>query len=166
MAIFALRELAPDRIEAAQALADATRDTDLQLRRAAFTAMAALTALPPGLEKRLLEAIREDGDAASRRLAALALGEIGGRNPGAISEEAIRQLRDAEPLCPDPDLRRAPARSPDWPRRRMARMPPPRAPRSGRVHRDPLTPPPRRSRISDRTTRLRSAPPRRTFRSS
>jgi HEAT repeat protein len=107
MAIFALRELAPDRIEAAEALADATRDTDLQVRRAAFTAMAALTAPLPSLEKRLLEAIREDSDAASRRLAALALGEIGGRNPGAISEEAIRQLHDAEPLCPDPDLQRA-----------------------------------------------------------
>jgi len=107
MAIYALRELAPDRIEAAEALLDATRDSDLQVRRAAFTAMAALTVRLPGLEKRLLEAIREDDDAAGRRLAALAMGEIGSRNPGAISDEAIRQLRDAEPLCPDPDLRRA-----------------------------------------------------------
>jgi hypothetical protein len=107
MATFALRELAPDRIEAAEALLAATRDTDLQVRRAAFTAMASLTALPPGVATRLLEAIREDDDAASRRLAALSLGEIGSANPQAISPEAIRQLRDDEQRCRDPDLRRA-----------------------------------------------------------
>jgi len=107
MATFALRELAPDRIEAAEALLAATRDTDLQVRRAAFTAMASLTALPPGVATRLLEAIREDDDAASRRLAALSLGEIGSANPQAISPEAIRQLRDDEQRCQDPDLRRA-----------------------------------------------------------
>jgi len=107
MATFALRELAPDRLEAAQALLDATRDTDLQVRRAAFTAMASLTAPPPAVATRLLEAVRGDDDAASRRLAALALGEIGSAASQAISPEAIRQLRDTEHRCEDPDLRRA-----------------------------------------------------------
>ena len=107
MAIFALRELAPDRIEAAEALLDATRDTDLQVRRAAFTAMASLTDPLSGIPTRLLEAVHEDDDAASRRLAALSLGEIGRENPRAISPEAIRQLRDVEEQCQDPDLRRA-----------------------------------------------------------
>ncbi len=100
MATFALRELAPDRLEAAEALLEATRDIDLQVRRAAFTAMASLTAPPPGIATRLLEAVREDDDAASRRLAALSLGEIGSANPQAISPEAIRQLRDEEQRLP------------------------------------------------------------------
>lgn len=107
MATFALRELAPDRIEAAEALLAATRDTDLQVRRAAFTAMASLVAPPPRVAARLLEALREEDDAGSRRLAALSLGEIGRANPRAISPEAIRQLRDDEQRCQDPDLRRA-----------------------------------------------------------
>jgi len=107
MATFALRELAPDRIEAAEALLAATRDADLQVRRAALTAMASLTAPAPGIAARLLEAIREDDDAPSRRLAALSLGEIGHADPRAISPEAIHQLRDQEQRCQDPDLRRA-----------------------------------------------------------
>ena len=107
MATFALRELAPDRIEAAEVLLEATRDTDLQVRRAAFTAMASLTAPAPGIATRLLEALHQDDDDASRRLAALSLGEIGRANPRAISPEAIRQLRDQEQRCQNPDLRRA-----------------------------------------------------------
>jgi HEAT repeat protein len=107
MASFALRELAPDLPEAAEALLGATRDIDLQVRRAAFTAIASSIAPPPGVATRLLEAIREDDDAASRRLAALALGEIGRANPQAISPELVRQLRDDEPRCKDPDLQRA-----------------------------------------------------------
>jgi HEAT repeat protein len=107
MASFALRELAPDRVEAAEALVAATRDDDLQVRRAALTAMASLIAPPPGVAARLLEAIREDGDPASRRLAALALGEVGSSNPEAIPLEAVRQLRDDEERSRDPDLRRA-----------------------------------------------------------
>lgn len=107
MATFALRELAPDRAEAAQALLAAARDSDLQVRRAALTAMASLTAPPPSVVTRLLETLRGDEDAASRRLAALALGEIGRADPRAISPEAIRLLRECEDRSPDPDLRRA-----------------------------------------------------------
>ena len=118
MAIFALRELAPDSIEAADALMDATRDTDLQVRRASFTAMAALTALAPGIAARLLEAVHQDDDAASRRLAALSLGELGRANPEAISPAALRRLRDIEEQCQDPDLQRAIQRT-------LARMAPP-----------------------------------------
>ena len=107
MATFALRELAPDSVEAAETLLEATRDIDLQVRRGAFTAMASLIAPPPGIAARLLEAVHEDDDAASRRLAALSLGEIGGANPQAISPEAMRRLRDEEQRSEDPDLRRA-----------------------------------------------------------
>lgn len=107
MATFALRELAPDRTEAAEVLLEATRDIDLQVRRAAFTALASLTAAAPRIVERLLEALHDDGDAASRRLAALSLGEIGRAHPRAIPPEAIGRLRDQERCCQDPDLRRA-----------------------------------------------------------
>jgi len=107
MATFALRELAPDSAEAAEALVEATRDADLQVRRAAFMAMAALTSPPSGAVTRLLQAIRDDDDPASRRLAILSLGEIGSANPRAISPEAIGLLREDEQRCQDPDLRRA-----------------------------------------------------------
>jgi HEAT repeat protein len=111
MATFALRELAPDRAEAAAALLGATRDSDLEVRRAALTATASLTAPPPEVLRRLLETLREDEDAASRRLAALALGEIGRADPQLISPEAIRQLRDCEQATTDPDLQRAAERA-------------------------------------------------------
>ncbi len=111
MATFALRELAPDRGDAAQVLLDATRDADLQVRRAAFTAVASLATPPSGLVERLLEALREDEDAASRRLAALALGELGRANPQVLSPLVIRQLREVEEQSEDPDLRRALARA-------------------------------------------------------
>jgi HEAT repeat protein len=107
MASFALRELAPDNFEAAEALLKATRDSDLQVRRAAITAVASLHATPPGIAARLLEAVQNDDDAASRRLAALSLGELGRANPQAIPPEALRQLRDEGEHCEDPDLRRA-----------------------------------------------------------
>jgi HEAT repeat protein len=107
MATFTLRELAPDSVEAAEALVEATRDPDLQVRRAAFTAMASLLAPPPAVAARLLEAVQGDDDAASRRLAALALGEMGGANPQAISSEAIRRLREEAQRSQDPDLQRA-----------------------------------------------------------
>jgi HEAT repeat protein len=107
MASFALRELAPDRAETAEALAAASRDSDLQVRRAALTAMAALIAPPPRVASRLLEAIRGDDDPASRRLAALALGEIGAANPGSLPLALLHQLREHEHRCEDPDLRRA-----------------------------------------------------------
>jgi HEAT repeat protein len=83
MASFALRELAPDSVEAAEALLEATRDDDLQVRRAALTATASLHVAPPGLATRLVEAVQNDDDAASRQLA----------------EEGEH--------CQDPDLRRA-----------------------------------------------------------
>jgi HEAT repeat protein len=107
MATFALRELAPDRPEAAAVLLEATRDADLHVRRAAFTAMASLMAPPPGVAARLLETLRSDGDAAARRLAALALGEIGASAPDALPPETGARLREAGEACEDPDLRRA-----------------------------------------------------------
>lgn len=110
MATFALRSLAPDRPEAARVLLEATRDGDLHVRRAAFTALAALIGPPPEVARRLLEALRNDPDAASRRLAALALGELAAAGvplPG----EAREALCDSLAASEDRDLRRAVERS-------------------------------------------------------
>lgn len=107
MATFALRELAPDRPEAAQVLLDATDDVDLHVRRAAYTAMASLMSPPPDVAEHLLRTLESDPDAATRRLAALALGEIGATEPSALPSHAEGALRQAGGRSQDPDLRRA-----------------------------------------------------------
>ncbi|MDX1650757.1 MAG: HEAT repeat domain-containing protein [Myxococcota bacterium] len=107
MATFALRELAPDRPEAAAVLLDATGDVDLHVRRAAYTAMASLMAPPPEVVEHLLRTLRGDPDAATRRLAALALGEIGAAEPQALPPRTEEALRDAGRAAEDPDLRKA-----------------------------------------------------------
>ncbi len=108
MASYALRELAPDREEAADVLLEATLDPDLQVRRAALTAMASLLGPPTRVGERLLAALREDEDGAARRLAALALGEIGARHPEALPGEAATLLeRVRNEAANDHDLRRS-----------------------------------------------------------
>jgi HEAT repeat protein len=107
MATFALRELAPDRAEAAEVLLAAARDTDLHVRRAATAAMASLLGPPPSVARHLLAALAGDPDAATRRLAALALGEIGASAPEALPDDAQAQLEAAGRRDEDTDLRRA-----------------------------------------------------------
>jgi HEAT repeat protein len=75
MATFALRELAPDRPEAARVLVEVTRDTDVRVRRAAVTALAGLVD-PPAEVRERLAALRGDRDPALARLAALALARV------------------------------------------------------------------------------------------
>ncbi len=60
---------------------------------------------------RLLETLAGDRDAASRRLAALALGELGVREPGALPDDAEARLRAASAASADVDLRRASERA-------------------------------------------------------
>ena len=108
MATFALRELAPDRIEAAEVLLEAADDSDLGVRRAAFTAMASLMEPPPQIAERLLETLRTEEDAPARRLAALALGEIGGQDPACVPGCTCQELEQARGASPDdPELQRA-----------------------------------------------------------
>lgn len=107
MALFCLRELAPERPEAAQALLAASRDDDLALRRGALAAMAALDDPPPEVGARLAEVFRSDPDGPSQRLAASALGELGARAPAALPEGARAALRAARDGASDPDLSRA-----------------------------------------------------------
>jgi HEAT repeat protein len=107
MATFALRELAPERAEAAEVLLQAASDPDLHVRRAATTAMASLLEPPLRVAEHLLAALRSDPDAATRRLAALALGEIGAGSPEALPAGAAAELEAACRRDEDPDLHRA-----------------------------------------------------------
>lgn len=111
MASYALRELAPDRPEAAQVLLEATGDPDLRVRRAAYTAMASLMEPPPEVAERCMQALAEDADAATRRLAALALGEIGAADRAALPAGTAERLQGAASGGGDADLRRAAARA-------------------------------------------------------
>jgi HEAT repeat protein len=71
MAVACLRELAPERPESAAALLDASRDPDVGVRRAAFTALPALApfAEPGPIAARCREAAGDDPDASVRSLA-------------------------------------------------------------------------------------------------
>jgi HEAT repeat protein len=99
MATFCLRELAPDQPAAAQALLEASRDADTQLRRAALTAMAGLLDPPPLVRTRLGEAL-DDADTVAAGLAALALGEL-------RDVDALPRLRTLAESARTPALQRA-----------------------------------------------------------
>jgi len=107
MATYALRELAPDRPEAADVLLEAASDPDIQVRRAATIAMASLLHPPQQIARHLLRALASDSDAATRRLAALALGELGSGDPRSVPAEAREALTAASDRSEDPDLQRA-----------------------------------------------------------
>jgi HEAT repeat protein len=110
MALFCLRELAPDDPRTAQALLSASHDTEETLRRAALSAMAGLLEPPPELLQRLVDALRGDSDSACASLAAVALGEIEARTPGALGSGELAALRSAADHA-DAGVRRAAARA-------------------------------------------------------
>jgi HEAT repeat protein len=111
MAAFCLRELAPDRPESASVLVAATRDPDLHVRRAALSALAGLLDPPPEVWDRLLEALVKDEDSAAKRIAAVALGELGAGSPALLPADACDRLRALATEAPGADLRRAAERA-------------------------------------------------------
>jgi len=111
MAAFCLRELAPDRPESASVLVAATHDPDLHVRRAALSALAGLLDPPPEVCERLLEALMKDEDPAAKRIAAVALGELGAGSPTCLPAGASDRLRALAAEAPEPDLRRAAERA-------------------------------------------------------
>jgi HEAT repeat protein len=127
MATFCLRELAPDRPEAARELLAASRDEDLHVRRAALVALAGLFDPPPEVAERLLEVVASEAEIVSRRLAALALGELASTWPDVVPARAEALLRGARETADDADLVRALDRSLERMRRApAAEAPPPR----------------------------------------
>ncbi len=111
MATFSLQQLSPDHPTAGSVLLEAAGDEDLHVRRAALTAMASLVDPPERVLVRLVSALTADPDSASRRIAALALGEIGAAHPGSLRESALRELRAAGDHATDSDLQRATERA-------------------------------------------------------
>jgi HEAT repeat protein len=109
MAAFCLRDLAPDDPRTATALLAASRDGDLRVHRAALSALASLLAPPSEVEERLREAIEQDPDRASRRIAAAVLHALEASHPGFIGARTRATLERARDTSPDPDLRRAAA---------------------------------------------------------
>ena len=80
MAIFCLRELAPDREETGPALLAASHAADREIQRAALGALAALLEPTPPVWQRLREAAEQDGDPTARHIATTAIASLGRRS--------------------------------------------------------------------------------------
>lgn len=111
MAIHGLRALAPEEPAAARALVEATRDGDIRVRRASLAALAAVLDPAPFVVARLAEVLDGETDPPSRRIAAVALGELGAATPGALPESAVSLLERVRESADDPDLRRGAERA-------------------------------------------------------
>jgi len=110
MAVFALRELAPDLEETARALLAASRAEDVALRRAAFGSFAALWEPSAEVIARLCEALAGDSDSDTRALAATALGELAAADPGKLAAQA-REALDLGARAAAPPVREAALRA-------------------------------------------------------
>ncbi len=93
MALYCLRELAPDEASCAQVIVAATRDPDRTVRHAALTALASLSEAPQTVIDRLVEVTGDTTDPASQRIATFALGALGSRPPIELPANAIAALR-------------------------------------------------------------------------
>jgi len=111
MAAHCLRQLAPDRPEAAYVLLEGSRDDDVQVRRASLAAMVALIDPPPELFPRLLEVLTGDDDPPSRRIASVALAELGANDPRMLPSQTLPVLQQTAQSSDDPDLRRGAQRA-------------------------------------------------------
>jgi hypothetical protein len=110
MAVFALRELAPDREETSRALVAASRAGDAALRRAALASFAALRDPDAAVFARLCEAMAGDADPAARALAAGALCELASAHPERAGADVRRALAAAAGAGP-PAARQAASRA-------------------------------------------------------
>jgi hypothetical protein len=111
MARHGLRELGRDSPAAQRALAEGTRDPDVAARRAAYAALASALAPPGEVVALLAAALGSEADGACRRIASVALGEIGARDPAQLDAAARAALCLARDASPDPDLRRGAQRA-------------------------------------------------------
>ena len=98
MALYAARELAPERPETLTACLRALEDADGDVRRAALTCFAKLRCVDHAALERVLEIARADDDARMRRIAAVVLGELalGAPEDRPAIEAALRELGQAE----------------------------------------------------------------------
>ena len=111
MTRYCLRKLAPDDPSVAATLAAGTRDPDVQARRAAYTALASLLCPPSSVFELLVAALTSEDDGACRRIATVALAQLGRANPDQIGEDVLQALRTAAENLDDADLRRGAGRA-------------------------------------------------------
>ena len=105
MALFALRDLAPDEPAAATAMLSASQSEVRQLRHAAIVCMASLETSTKRVQERLFEALDGDTDDGTRSLAAVTLGEIASQNES--TPEARERLEAIGAQTRNPALQRA-----------------------------------------------------------
>ncbi len=85
MALYALRELAPEREETARALLDALSDADPAVRNAALSSLAKLSDPPRACLERVLALLADESDPRQQSLAAVVLPELLRGYPDALS---------------------------------------------------------------------------------
>ena len=105
MALYVLRELAPERPETHSTLLAAIHDPSAEVRRAALSSLAKVHEPGPDAVAAAIEVARRDEDPRMRRIAAVLLPALASAHPESIPE--IRDVLDA--LCAerDPVLARA-----------------------------------------------------------
>jgi len=104
MALFALRELAPERLETERVFIDALSDLDPNVRRAALSSLVKLRSESELRLDRALEVLAEDSDLRMRLLATIVCAELSGSRP-TRREQVRRALEGAQRA--DPDLAHA-----------------------------------------------------------
>jgi hypothetical protein len=117
MALYALREFAPERPETEQVFGEALRDASAQVRRAAFASCTKLAELGDGWVERALAILESDGDPAMRALAPLVLARIAELRADARAR--VHSVLQHLAAGPDADL----ARAAELAQRRLARIP-------------------------------------------
>ncbi len=105
MALYALRELAPERPETCDAFLAALEDSSPELRRAALSSLGKLHEPTLACLEQVLAALDRDSDLRSRRIAAAVLPPLATRYPDALpaAREALRAATDSA----DPTLARS-----------------------------------------------------------
>lgn len=101
MAIYAARELAPERPETQAAFLNALDDASSEVRRAALASLAKLTDPARDCVERALAILRDDPDARMRRIAAVLVPGLAAHHPDAASPGRAaleRASRDPDPL--------------------------------------------------------------------
>lgn len=105
MALYALRELAPERPETRDAFLAALEDSNPDLRRAALSSLAKLHEPTRACLDRTLGALQDDADPRIRRIAASVLPQLAAPLPDALP--AARRALEAAAASTDPPLARS-----------------------------------------------------------
>jgi HEAT repeat protein len=109
MALYALRELAPDDPRTHARVREALDDRDPELRRAALSSVAKLAETDPDWTARALAALAHESDPKMRRIAAIVVASLAARHPE--SAAACRAALEEAARSEDPLLARSAAQA-------------------------------------------------------